>query len=138
MNKSSLTNSTEGRFDSLKVRNPPYSGAFVDVTSLGGGGGGSYDDTALTNLVNANTNAISSKHPSITVQDANGGSHTGITTINAVGGAVTGTTLTLPVQAGAQGAAGADSTAAGVNLDCRRRQEDTSYCGAGCDNRKAP
>ena len=102
MNKSSLLNTTVGSFDSLKVRNPAFTGAFVEVTSLGGAGSGNYDDTALTNLVNANTNAIAGKHPNITVQDANGGTHAGITTINAVGGTVAGTTLTLPASSAAQ------------------------------------
>ena len=66
MNKSSLLNSTEGAFDSLKLRKPTFSCAFVDVTSLGGRGGGLYNDTALANIVNASTNAIASKHPNIT------------------------------------------------------------------------
>ena len=66
----------------------------MEFTSLGGAGG-SYDDTALTNLVNANTYAIAGPHPNITVQDAAGESHTGITTINAIGGTVTGTTFDI-------------------------------------------
>ena len=63
MNKSSLTNTIVGTFDDVILRNPPYTGTFVSVTTLGGGGGGggNYDDTALTNMINSNTLAIGSK-----------------------------------------------------------------------------
>ena len=101
MDINSLTNTVTGTFDDVLVRNPPYTGTFVSVTTLGGGGGsgGSYDDTALTNMINSNTLAIGSKansvdvylktatysrsetntlldakHPSVTVQDSTGAS----------------------------------------------------------------
>ena len=60
MRSSSLTGITSGEFDSLRVRNPPFTGPFVDVTG-GGGGGGSYDDTALTQAVATNAAAIQLK-----------------------------------------------------------------------------
>ena len=121
MDINTLTNTITGTFDDVLVRNPPYTGTYVSVTTLGGGGGGggSYDDTALTNMINANTLSITAKansadvylktatysrsetntlldakHPSVTMQDSAGVSHTGVTTI--VGGTVSGSTLTLP------------------------------------------
>ena len=121
MDINTLTNTITGTFDDVLVRNPPYTGTYVPVTTLGGGGGGggSYDDTALTNMINANTLSITAKansadvylktatysrsetntlldakHPSVTMQDSAGVSHTGVTTI--VGGTVSGSTLTLP------------------------------------------
>ena len=57
MKRSTLLNSTTGVFDSLKVRNPPYSGAYVEVTALGGGGG-SYDDSEIRGLIAANTTLV--------------------------------------------------------------------------------
>ena len=114
-----VTGLATGSFSKLRVLKD---GSMQDILSLlgSGGSGGTYNDTPIWNAtnqnsynINANTNAIAGKHPSITVRDAYGGTHSGITTINATGGTVSSTTLTLPIQAGAQGPAGADSTVPG-------------------------
>ncbi len=63
MNRSPLLGTTEGVFDSLQVRNPPYSGALVDIASLvgSGGGGSSYDDTQVQADIATNAAAIALK-----------------------------------------------------------------------------
>ena len=106
MRKAPLTGITSAALDSCLVRNPPFTGALVEVTSLSGGGGGSYDDSEVRALIATNSSALSGKHPTITVQDSAGASHAGVTTLSCAGGTVSGTTLTLPVQAGPQGAQG--------------------------------
>ena len=117
MRRAPLTGITSATLDSCLVRNPPFTGGLVEVTSLSGGGGGSYDDTDVRSLIALNSSGLSGKHPAITVQDSAGVSHTGVTTLSCAGGTVSGTTLTLPVQAGATGpqgpagAAGADGAA---------------------------
>ena len=154
MDINTLTNTITGTFDDVLVRNPPYTGTFVSVTTLGGGGGGggSYDDTALTNMINANTLAIGSKaassdvylktetysrgetntlldakHPSVTMQDSAGVSHTGVTTI--VGGTVSGSTLTLPSGGGSSfdDSALQSSIAANTTAITERRTIADSY-----------
>ena len=69
MSKSSLLNSTLGSFDSLKLRNPAFTGAFVEVTSLGGGVGSSYDDAEVRSLISQNAAAITLEQPHIGVGD---------------------------------------------------------------------
>ena len=54
MRKAPLTGLTTGTFDEVLVRNPPFSGSLVSVTSLGGGGGSSYDDTEVRSLISQN------------------------------------------------------------------------------------
>jgi hypothetical protein len=69
MNNSVLTGVTSARLDSCLVRNPPLTGSFVEVTSLGGGSGsGSYDDADVRALigvaqggVNANASSLTAK-----------------------------------------------------------------------------
>ena len=72
MNRSPLLGTTEGVFDSLQVRNPPYSGALVDIASLvgSGGGGSSYDDTQIQADVATNAAAIALKADSSAVTAA--------------------------------------------------------------------
>ena len=101
MRKAPLTGVTSAKLDSCLIRNPPYTGAFVEVTSLSGGGGGgsSYDDTAVRGLISLNTSAIGTKQQSLTIQDSAGNQHTGVNAIVADAGTVSGSTLTLPTQA---------------------------------------
>ena len=104
MRKSALTNTATAAFDDVLVRNPPYSGNLVSVTSLGSGGGGaSYDDTQIRTLIAGNTAVIATKQAAITIQDSGGTNHTNIMQINCAGGTVTSNILSLPVQQGPAG-----------------------------------
>ena len=58
MNNSVLTGVTSARLDSCLVRNPPLTGSFVEVTSLGGGGGSSYDDADVRALIGVAQGAV--------------------------------------------------------------------------------
>ena len=61
MRKAPLTGLTTGTFDEVLVRNPPFSGSLVSVTSLGGGGGSSYDDTEVRSLISQNAAGLALK-----------------------------------------------------------------------------
>ena len=61
MRKASLTGLTTGTFDEVLVRNPPFSGSLVSVTSLGSGGGSSYDDTEVRSLISQNAAGLALK-----------------------------------------------------------------------------
>ena len=69
MKKSILTGTTEGVFDSLKVRVPPYTGNLVDVGAGGGGGGASYNDTELRGLIQTNVYSLQLKADATSVYD---------------------------------------------------------------------
>ena len=57
MRRAPLTGITSATLDSCLVRNPPFTGNLVEVTSLGGGGG-SYDDSDVRILISINTAAV--------------------------------------------------------------------------------
>ena len=62
MKKTPLLGISEAALDSLHIRNPPYSGNLVDITTLlGSSGGSSYDDTAIQAAVATNSAAIAQK-----------------------------------------------------------------------------
>ena len=67
MRKASLTGLTTGTFDEVLVRNPPFSGSLVSVTSLGGGAGSSYDDTEVRSLISQNAAGLVLKHAAINI-----------------------------------------------------------------------
>ena len=83
MRKAPLTGLTTGTFDDVLVRNPPYSGPLVSVTSLGGGTD-PYDDTEVRSLITTTAQGLLLKHPNITVVDSAGASHSGVTTLSAI------------------------------------------------------
>ncbi len=63
MRRSSLLGTTVGAFDSLRVRDPPYTWSFVEVATLAGAS--VYDDTQVTQDVAANSSAIATNAAAI-------------------------------------------------------------------------
>ena len=61
MKRSSLLGTTVGAFDSLRVRDPPYTGSFVEVATLAGAN--AYDDTQVVADIAANAAAIAAPRP---------------------------------------------------------------------------
>ena len=86
------------------VRNPPFTGPMVSVTTMGGGGS-SYDDTQVRAVINQNRTAIA-RAPSNNGARQQWSHPLRVTTISAAGGSVNGGVLCLSVQAGPQGPAG--------------------------------
>ena len=58
MIRKSLLGTTTAELDSCKVRDPPFTGPYVEVSQLAQA---SYDDTALIQSISANATAIAGK-----------------------------------------------------------------------------